>query len=68
MVPDDPVADEEFKEEDYKTHFEQNFNEIGNDIINFVSFLSTKLEESTEQLDQYMNGEELSDGERRKFL
>lgn len=48
VVPDDPLAKEDFQGEDYKIYFEENFNEIGNNIINFVAFLSQKVEQLAE--------------------
>lgn len=50
IIPDDPVARDDFQEEDYQLYFEENFNDIGNNIIHFVAFLSKKVEETSEEL------------------
>ena len=51
VVKNDPFNDEELEEEDfeYAEFFEDNYNEIGNNMINYVQFLCTNLEDQMKE-------------------
>lgn len=50
IIKDDPLSKEDFPEEDYRVYFEENYNEIGNQIINYVVFLVKTLDETNNEL------------------
>lgn len=62
VVQDDPLLEQEVDQEQYEGFFEENYNDIGNNIINYVQYLAANLEEqltAVEERDEKI--EELSE-------
>lgn len=67
VVNGDPILEEDIDQEQYEQFFEENYNDIGNNLINYVQYLAANLEEqlqSAEEKDEKI--EEL--GERLEQL